>query len=264
MKGGGAESREATHAARADEGEEESEGGGGEVAGGSVKTTDAAGPALVRRRVRVWWAGDGAWFTGIVRTFSSRRGHCIEYDDGEVKYHALDDGDESWELLVDVPVPGADGKATHGVGSAFGGGAASCGQAVVRGGIAVGGGVARHDEPAAADASSSDEVKDRCRLQGCRLPNLHAGLCQIASVPSKRPRAALPMRYGVPLLQELEVQERLKRQKLKAKALCRNGLAAPNSLQEERAMLARAVALSTALALPMRNRLQFCVLAFCA
>ena len=30
--------------------------------------------------------------------YSSIRGHCINYDDGEVKYHHLDEGEE-WERL---------------------------------------------------------------------------------------------------------------------------------------------------------------------
>ena len=54
--------------------------------------------ALVGRHIRVWWEGDQAWFNGFVRSYSSHRGHCIEYDDGEVKYHVLDEG-ERWEPL---------------------------------------------------------------------------------------------------------------------------------------------------------------------
>ena len=35
--------------------------------------------ALVNRRVRVWWGGDRQWFAGIVTSYSSRRGHQVQY-----------------------------------------------------------------------------------------------------------------------------------------------------------------------------------------
>ena len=59
------------------------------------------GTALVGRRVRVWWLGDGddVCYDGLVKSFSSRRGHQIAYDDGELRTHNLDDSDEEvWKL----------------------------------------------------------------------------------------------------------------------------------------------------------------------
>lgn len=60
------------------------------------------GHALVGRRVRVWWLGDGedVYYDGLVKTFSSKRGHCVQYDDGETKYHTFDDDDEVWKVLA--------------------------------------------------------------------------------------------------------------------------------------------------------------------
>ena len=44
---------------------------------------------LVGIRIRVWWDGEGRWFHGRVRQYSSRRGHKIAYDDGDLKWEAL-------------------------------------------------------------------------------------------------------------------------------------------------------------------------------
>ena len=49
-------------------------------------------------RVRVWWAGDDAWFSGTVISLAGKRGHHIRYDDGEMKYHDLSHPTEVWEL----------------------------------------------------------------------------------------------------------------------------------------------------------------------
>ena len=57
---------------------------------------------LERRRVRVWWEGDNAWYTGTITSFSSGRGHCVKYDDGDVKYHSFNAGDETWEFTADM------------------------------------------------------------------------------------------------------------------------------------------------------------------
>jgi hypothetical protein len=66
------------------------------------------GHALVKRRVRVWNDADGRWFSGYVKSFSSKRGHCIVYDtvpdeDDSTEYVELDGGYEveesSWELI---------------------------------------------------------------------------------------------------------------------------------------------------------------------
>ena len=45
-------------------------------------------------RVRVLWDA-GEWFSGVIKSYSSRRGSCVLYDDGETKYHDLDC--EEWE-----------------------------------------------------------------------------------------------------------------------------------------------------------------------
>ena len=75
----------------AEEGEEEAE----------EDTPVLRGTALVGRRVRVWWLGDGdgVCYDGLVKSFSSRRGHQIAYDDGDLRTHNLDDSDEEvWKL----------------------------------------------------------------------------------------------------------------------------------------------------------------------
>ena len=54
---------------------------------------------LVSQRVRVWWAGDKRWFAGVVTSYSSHRGHQVQYDDGSVETHVLDSKDlERWKL----------------------------------------------------------------------------------------------------------------------------------------------------------------------
>ena len=209
-------------------GEREAERG---AEGGAMETARESGPTLVQRRIRVWWSGNNAWFTGTVRAFSSHRGHCIEYDDGEVKYHTLDDGDEIWEL---VPRFGDEiwelvqATPVGGGGAEVPPAAASTASGTIDGGTAAGTG--------GAEASEGPP----CGSLGCTLPNRHRGLCRIAPVPSKRPRAAAPMRYGVPLLQE---QEKLQRTTARGVAF---GSAAPKSVHEERAMLARALTASAA------------------
>ena len=60
------------------------------------------GNALVGRRVRVWWFGDGddVTYDGVVKSFSRTRGHTVLYTDGELRYHHLDDeDDEVWRLV---------------------------------------------------------------------------------------------------------------------------------------------------------------------
>ena len=62
-----------------------------------------SGPQLVGRRVRVWWLGDGddVFYDGEVKSFSRTRGHAVRYDvDEEVKYHNLDDEDDSEDADV--------------------------------------------------------------------------------------------------------------------------------------------------------------------
>ena len=49
-------------------------------------------------RVRVWWAGNDQWFAGKIVSITETRGHRIQYDDGETKYHDLSDAAEVWQL----------------------------------------------------------------------------------------------------------------------------------------------------------------------
>ena len=47
-------------------------------------------------KVTVWWEGDGRWFSGTVSKYCSDEGkknscmHWIHYEDGEKKWHQLD------------------------------------------------------------------------------------------------------------------------------------------------------------------------------
>ena len=64
-----------------------------------IKQPKLRNTALVNRRVRVWWGGDRQWFAGVVTSYSSRRGHQVQYDDGEIKTHWLDNSAEvQWKL----------------------------------------------------------------------------------------------------------------------------------------------------------------------
>ena len=58
---------------------------------------DAAESLSLGTRVRVYWAGDGAWYAGKIISVE-KRGHRILYDDGERKFHDLADPGETWEL----------------------------------------------------------------------------------------------------------------------------------------------------------------------
>ena len=58
---------------------------------------DAAESLSPGTRVRVYWAGDGAWYAGKIISVE-KRGHRILYDDGERKLHDLADPGETWEL----------------------------------------------------------------------------------------------------------------------------------------------------------------------
>ena len=81
-----------------------SEGAAAEGAAAAGETRPIKQPklrsiALVNRRVRVWWGGDRQWFAGMVTSYSSRRGHQVQYDDGEIKTHWLDNSAEvQWKL----------------------------------------------------------------------------------------------------------------------------------------------------------------------
>ena len=58
---------------------------------------ETVGGAIIGKRARIWWAGDRKWYCGLVRGYSKSRGHLLAYDDGEVKYHHFDEG-EQYEL----------------------------------------------------------------------------------------------------------------------------------------------------------------------
>ena len=68
----------------------------------SAAGSSAAGVELVGRRVRVWWTSDEVWYSGSVVSYSSRRGHRVEYDkvegeDDAAEWIQLEN--ETWELL---------------------------------------------------------------------------------------------------------------------------------------------------------------------
>ncbi len=55
--------------------------------GVSVAVLDAT---LVGKRVRMWWGGDDAWYTGEVIAFDADiGGHTVKYDDGEEETYAM-------------------------------------------------------------------------------------------------------------------------------------------------------------------------------
>ena len=46
--------------------------------------------SLVGKRVRMWWGGDDAWYTGRVAAFDAEiGGHTVKYDDGEEETYAM-------------------------------------------------------------------------------------------------------------------------------------------------------------------------------
>ena len=57
------------------------------------------GPALIGRKVRIWWPHDREWFTGTVGAFDGRR-HEVTYDDGSLWDEDLETpGERKWELV---------------------------------------------------------------------------------------------------------------------------------------------------------------------
>lgn len=57
-------------------------------------SSDAYGSEVIGRRVQIWWAGDAAWFDGEVKQYGvhgSGMKHLVIYDDGDQKWHELDD-----------------------------------------------------------------------------------------------------------------------------------------------------------------------------
>jgi hypothetical protein len=74
---------------------------------------------VVGKRVRVLWADDDAWYSGVVTSYSSRRGHCVRYDpvEGEDDRTSYEDFQScKWEVLegdgADVQSAAAKRKAT--------------------------------------------------------------------------------------------------------------------------------------------------------
>ena len=57
------------------------------------------GPALIGRKVRIWWPHDREWFTGTVGAFDGRL-HEVTYDDGSLWDEDLETpGERKWELV---------------------------------------------------------------------------------------------------------------------------------------------------------------------
>ena len=73
-------------------------------AGGGAEKI-AGGEALVGATVKVYWGGDRKWFKGVVESYDApTRCHLIHYDDGDRKWHELDQTGEvhlleKWSLL---------------------------------------------------------------------------------------------------------------------------------------------------------------------
>ena len=80
--------------------------------------------ALTGARVRVYWAGDCKWFTGVVGLYKAALGYLVSYRDGEKKWHQLTQlGEETWQLLS--PAHGGNaGLSQHDAGLRLPGGAA--------------------------------------------------------------------------------------------------------------------------------------------
>ena len=58
------------------------------------------GVQLVGSRVRVWWGGDKKWYRGRVTKYDAALlVHFVSYDDGDKKWHDLNNATEDWELL---------------------------------------------------------------------------------------------------------------------------------------------------------------------
>ena len=80
--------------------------------------------ALTGARVRVYWAGDCKWFTGVVGLYKAALGYHVHYVDGDEKWHQLTQlGEETWQLLS--PAHGGNaGLSQHDAGLRLPGGAA--------------------------------------------------------------------------------------------------------------------------------------------
>ncbi|KAL3923149.1 MAG: hypothetical protein SGPRY_004313 [Prymnesium sp.] len=72
------------------------------------------GAALVGQKVRVWWGGEGTWYSGAVVRYSTRRRlHLVHYDDDDQREHELDGPLEEWELLPSKSASAAVGEAVR-------------------------------------------------------------------------------------------------------------------------------------------------------
>ena len=50
------------------------------------------GDALIGRRIKVYWEGDGKWFKGRVASYDPEdEVHTVVYDDGDQRYYTLFD-----------------------------------------------------------------------------------------------------------------------------------------------------------------------------
>ena len=78
--------------------------------------SSASAEKIVGKRIRVWWAGDGSWYSGVVKKYdpAAKKQHYIVYEDGERKWHSLFHAGEIWEELACQPMP------VHGLCSALG------------------------------------------------------------------------------------------------------------------------------------------------
>ena len=58
--------------------------------GAGGRRIEPYGAAVRGRRVRVWWGGDEAWYSGMVAEFSEVNGeHLVRYDDGDTRWDKL-------------------------------------------------------------------------------------------------------------------------------------------------------------------------------
>ena len=68
-----------------------------EAAAPTVNAT-VYGDEVLKRRVKIWWQGDGCWFSGIVKQVNAVGEHFVKYDDGDVKWHNLGHEDAHKQL----------------------------------------------------------------------------------------------------------------------------------------------------------------------
>ena len=69
---------------------------------------------VLDRRIKLWWPGDSAWYTGGIIRYAKKSGkHLVKYDDGDKKWHNLWHPEEKWEYLADGTPHLADEMASH-------------------------------------------------------------------------------------------------------------------------------------------------------